>query len=217
MGRKPIFAMLGVALLSLAACDAVGPMPAASPPLLRDKAAIETLKAGGYVVYLRHGHTDPGKDSNFDRLDDCATQRNLSARGQEESRMAGAAIKRAAIPVTSVAASPFCRTRATAQLVLGSAPVEAKLTSYTDMPAAQRDASNEFVRRQFATPVAAGANVFLVGHSPPFDAATQQLQPPEFKDKAFLNEGDAAVIRADGRGGYALIGHIGVKSWSQIP
>lgn len=215
MGGKTTLGVVGVAaLLLLAACESAGPKAAT---LLRDQAAIEALKSGGYVVYLRHGETDSGTDSNFDHLDNCATQRNLSARGQEDSRKMGMMIGRLAIPVTSVATSPFCRTRATAQLVLGSAPIEPALTSYTDMPAAQRDATNGFVRRQFATPVPAGANFFLVGHSPPFDAATQHLQPPQFRDKVFLKEGEAALIRADGQGGYALAGHISVKSWSQMP
>lgn len=216
MGKTKISGVIGAAmLLLLAACETPG---AGRPsPLLRDDAAIEALKAGGYVVYLRHGETDSGRDSDFDRLDNCVTQRNLSPRGEEQSRQMGATIRRLAIPVTSVAASPFCRTRKTAELAFGSAPLEAALTSYTDMPPTQRDATNGFVRRQFATAVPAGTNLFLVGHSPPFDAATQHLQPPQFKDKVFLKEGDAAVIRADGRGGYALVGHITVKSWSQMP
>jgi phosphohistidine phosphatase SixA len=218
MGKFGVLRAVGVAsLLLLAACESAGPERSAATPLLRDQAAIEALKAGGYVVYLRHGETDSGRDSDFDRLDNCVTQRNLSPRGEEQSRQMGATIRRLAIPVTSVAASPFCRTRKTAELAFGSAPLEAALTSYTDMPPTQRDATNGFVRKQFATAVPAGTNLFLVGHSPPFDAATQHLQPPQFKDKVFLKEGDAAVIRADGQGGYALVGHITVKSWSQMP
>jgi phosphohistidine phosphatase SixA len=208
--------MLGAAIILLAAgCQPSHDAGQNAAPLLRDQAAIEALKDGGYVVYLRHGHTLAGKDSDFTRLDNCDTQRNLSPQGADQSRAMAAAIARLKLPVSSVAVSPFCRTRATAQLALGAAPIEPALASWTDMPATQRDAANSFVRRQFATPVTKRSNVFLVGHSPPFDAATQQLQPSEFKDKPFLEEGDAALIQADGKGGFRLAGHIGVKSWIQ--
>lgn len=208
--------MLGAAIaLLVAGCQSSQTATPNAAPLLRDQAAIQALKDGGYVVYLRHGQTLAGKDTDFARLDHCDTQRNLSPQGAEQSRAMAAAIARLKLPVTSVAASPFCRTRATAQLALGAAPAEPALASWTDMPTAQRDANNAFVRRQFATLVPSGSNVFLVGHSPPFDAATQPQQPPEFKDKPFLEEGDAALIRADGRGGFRLVGHIGVKSWIQ--
>jgi phosphohistidine phosphatase SixA len=207
--------MLAVTIALLATGCSISQTLKEQTPLLRDQAAIQALKEGGYVVYLRHGHTLPGKDTDLSRLNDCSTQRNLSPQGTEQSRAIATALVRLKIPVTTVAASPFCRTRATAQLALGAAPVEMRLASWTDMPAAQRDATNSFVRIQFATSVAKGANVFLVGHSPPFDAATQQLQPPEFKDKPFLEEGDAALIQANGKGAYALVGHINVKSWIQ--
>lgn len=215
MEKTGVRGAIGAALLLLlSACEASGPGQAT--PLLRDEAAIEALKAGGYVVYVRHGETDSNKDSDVERLENCATQRNLTPRGEEQSRQMGAAIRRLAIPVTVLAASPFCRTRHTTEQAFGSAPLEAALTYYGAMPAVRLQATHDFVRRQFATPVPAGSNVFLIGHSPPFDAATQRIQRPQMRDRVYLREGDAALVRADGQGGYALAGHIGVRSWSRI-
>lgn len=214
VGKTGTWSAIGVAIvLLLAACETSGPeRPAA---LLRDEAAIEALKSGGYVVYVRHGETDSNKDSDLERLENCATQRNLTPRGEEQSRQMGAAIRRLAIPVTSVAASPFCRTRNTAEQAFGSAPLETALTYYGSMPAARLQATHDFVRRQFATMAPAGSNVFLIGHGPPFDVATQRIQRPQMRDRVYLREGDAALVKADGQGGYSLAGHISVKSWSQ--
>jgi hypothetical protein len=45
------------------------------------------LRAGGLVVFIRHADTDPGVgDPPGFRLDDCKTQRNLSAAGREQAR-----------------------------------------------------------------------------------------------------------------------------------
>ena len=45
------------------------------------------LQSGGQVVVMRHAATEPGVgDPPGFRLDDCRTQRNLSAAGREEAR-----------------------------------------------------------------------------------------------------------------------------------
>ena len=80
------------------------------------------LKGGGQVVLLRHASTPPamGDPPGF-RLDDCATQRNLSAIGREESRRIGAAFTTRGIPVDRVLSSPWCRCLETARLAFGAA------------------------------------------------------------------------------------------------
>lgn len=211
MSWKSILSNAALGLLLV--CQSAAASQDRAQPLLRDQAAIAALKEGGYVVYLRHGHTDPGRDTRLDHPEDCTRQRNLSAQGVEQSRVMGQAIVALGIPVTTVLASPLCRTRITAELALGTVRLEPELLSYSNMPPRQLNATHAFVRQQLAMPVAKGANVFLVGHSPAFDAATQKLQPPEFQEKRFLGEGDAALIRADGKGGFELVGHIGVNAW----
>jgi hypothetical protein len=53
------------------------------------------LRAGGYVVLMRHVSTEvtPGFDPPGFQLEDCATQRNLSAFGRDEARGIGAAFR----------------------------------------------------------------------------------------------------------------------------
>ncbi|GAB5467179.1 MAG: hypothetical protein Kilf2KO_02090 [Rhodospirillales bacterium] len=76
------------------------------------------------VLILRHAQTTPGTGdpANF-RLGDCETQRNLSAGGKAQAQALGEALRARGVTVTRVLASPWCRTRETAEL-LAVGPVE---------------------------------------------------------------------------------------------
>ena len=65
-------------------------------PVFADEAAAwAALRAGGHVALIRHASTDagPGDPPGY-KLGDCATQRNLSAAGREESRRLGERFRR---------------------------------------------------------------------------------------------------------------------------
>ena len=54
------------------------------------------LAGGGHVLMMRHAATQPGVgDPPGYRLDDCASQRNLSEQGRAQSRAIGEALRRA--------------------------------------------------------------------------------------------------------------------------
>jgi phosphohistidine phosphatase SixA len=105
-------AILGALLL--AAAHAVASAAAA------DEELWTLLKAGGQVIVMRHASTDKsvGDPPNF-RLDDCATQRNLSAEGREEAQRVGAAFRARAVPIGRVLSSQWCRCLETARLAFG--------------------------------------------------------------------------------------------------
>jgi broad specificity phosphatase PhoE len=85
-----------------------------------DEALWAQLRAGGLVVFIRHAETDPGVgDPPGFRLDDCRTQRNLSAAGREQARRLGEAFRRERVPVVQVLSSEWCRCRETATLAFG--------------------------------------------------------------------------------------------------
>ena len=75
------------------------------------------LKTRGTVIMFRHalapGFGDP---SNF-RVDDCNTQRNLDARGREQSKAIGSQFKRLGFSSDVVYSSPWCRCLETARLM----------------------------------------------------------------------------------------------------
>ena len=85
------------------------------------------LGAGGHVVLVRHGQTTPGVgDPDGFRLEDCATQRNLSEEGRAQSRRLGEAFRKRGIPVGRVLSSPWCRCVETARLAFGKEPAVAR-------------------------------------------------------------------------------------------
>lgn len=86
-------------------------------------AALTRLKAGG-VLLLRHTSAPGTGDPPGFRLDDCATQRNLSAEGRREARAIGARLRAEGIPIARVLTSRWCRARDTAVEAFGASRVE---------------------------------------------------------------------------------------------
>jgi len=83
----------------------------------------QALRSGTAVGLLRHA-TAPGiGDPAQFRLDDCATQRNLSEAGRQQARAIGAAFRRNGITRARVLSSRWCRCLETARL-LDLGPVE---------------------------------------------------------------------------------------------
>jgi hypothetical protein len=79
------------------------------------------LKGGGQVVIMRHAVTDStAGDRDTMRLEDCSTQRNLSASGQDDARRIGAAFRARGIIVDEVRSSVWCRCLDTATLAFGT-------------------------------------------------------------------------------------------------
>ena len=74
------------------------------------------------VVLVRHAITTPGVgDPPAFRLDDCATQRNLTDEGRGDARRLGEAFRARGIPVARVLSSPWCRCLETGRLAFGAA------------------------------------------------------------------------------------------------
>jgi broad specificity phosphatase PhoE len=91
-------------------------------PARADEALWSALRGGGHVLFIRHAQTDPGVgDPPGFRVEDCATQRNLSAEGRAQARALGAALRARQVPLGEVLSSPWCRCVETAQLAFGRA------------------------------------------------------------------------------------------------
>ena len=80
------------------------------------------LKQPGHVVFMRHSDA-PGSGGYGDppgyRLDDCATQRNLSDEGRAHAKRTGEAFRKHELTFDRVLTSPWCRCKETAQLAIG--------------------------------------------------------------------------------------------------
>ena len=86
------------------------------------------LRAGRHVALMRHADAPGGVgDPPGFRIDNCASQRNLSAKGRAEAVTIGARLRLERIPVEKILSSPWCRCKDTATL-LELGPVETEPT-----------------------------------------------------------------------------------------
>ena len=89
--------------------------------------AWDALRAGGHVALMRHADAPGGfGDPPGFRVEDCATQRNLSAKGRADAEKIGARLKREGIAFEKILSSPWCRCIDTVKLMnLGTVETEA--------------------------------------------------------------------------------------------
>lgn len=196
------------ATLLCCALFAATPSLAADAPsdTLAGPALLTALRAGGLILYFRHTSTDFGQnDDRMSGYEDCDRQRNLTGQGRDEARAIGAAIRRLRIPIGEVLASPFCRTRETAQLMFGRATVAPAVRGGP----ANNDAADRYagLRQLLSTPPAAGTVLVIASHGNPFHAVA---------GAPYLAEGEAAVIRPLGAGGFRIVARIPKDDWSAL-
>jgi phosphohistidine phosphatase SixA len=78
------------------------------------KILIDELHKGGKLIFIRHAYAPGGGDpDNFD-IKDCATQRNLSDSGRDQSQKIGDFFKENKISIGKVYSSEWCRCKETA-------------------------------------------------------------------------------------------------------
>jgi phosphohistidine phosphatase SixA len=89
--------------------------------------AWKALRAGGHVALMRHADAPGGfGDPPGFRVDDCATQRNLSEKGRADAEKIGSRLRQEGIAFEKILSSPWCRCIDTAKLLnLGTVETEA--------------------------------------------------------------------------------------------
>ena len=161
-----------------------------------DEAVWSTLRAGGHVVLVRHASTEPGVgDPPHFKLGDCATQRNLSPVGREESTRLGAAFRSRGIPVDEVLSSEWCRCRDTAALAFGRYAGWAPLNSFFGDRSSE-PAQTRAVRERIAGWKGPG-NLVLVTHQVNISAVTGVF--PAQGEMVVLKPGPAEKAEVVGR------------------
>ena len=126
-------------------------------------ARFTSLSEPGIVAIMRHALAPGSGDPGSFVLDDCATQRNLNARGRQQARAIGAAIRAAGATVDQVHTSQWCRCSDTAKLLnLGLVEELPALNSFFRNPA-RADAQTAELRH-FLASIPPGETVILVTH-----------------------------------------------------
>jgi phosphohistidine phosphatase SixA len=178
---------------------------AAEPPVA------EQLRSGGYVLYLRHFNTDRTQaDTDTVHLENCATQRPLSARGREQAEAFGAALRALRIPIGAVTVSPYCRTIESAQLGGFSAlRATVDLAAPEKLPAGETERRAAALRALLSRAPAARTNSLIVSHQPNLvDAAGKAF--------ADVDEGEVVVFRpVRGAAGYRMVARVKAPAWTE--
>lgn len=207
--RWSLLRMLGTAAIWLT-CTALLPSALAQGAPLDDDALLTALREGGLVIYFRHADTGPATiEPPSVQLERCETQRNLNDNGRAQARAIGAHFRRLKIPVGAVLSSQFCRCIDTAQLAFGRhqiAPVLTGVRRGPEFESARRSAS-EGLRMLLSTPPLAGQNTVLVSHG---------FNLIDLEGMHLGTQGEAAVYRPDGRGGYVLLGRVLPQAWATL-
>jgi phosphohistidine phosphatase SixA len=130
------------------------------------------LKGGGQAILIRHAITTPGVgDPPGFRLEDCATQRNLTDEGRAHARRLGEAFRARGIPVERVLSSPWCRCLETARLAFNVSPeVSTPLGNLFGRPESH-DGQVRQLRPMLSAPRPAG-NLVLITHGSTIQAVT---------------------------------------------
>jgi virginiamycin B lyase len=169
---------------------------------------VERLRGGDYVLAFRHAATDFSTTDTTRDPRDCSRQRNLNAEGRRQARSIGRALRRLAIPVGRVLASPFCRTRDTASLAFGRFRASRALLSAEFFPDADADERQPArLRRLLAARPRPRTNTILVSHAFAIGDATGLS----------LAEGEAVIV-APGRGarGFEVVSRVEAEGWARL-
>jgi phosphohistidine phosphatase SixA len=209
---SPVTCFLTALLLLAGFSTGTVAVPAGVPEqeqALSGEALVAALKRGGYVIYFRHADTGPAYSEQGVDLKRCETQRNLNDNGREEATLIGAQFRALKIPVGEVLASEFCRCVETADIAFGRHTIEPLLTGVgrSAEAAPRRERAIAALKNMLGATPAAGKNTVLVSHGYNlWDAEGFHLG----------TQGEAAVYKPDGKGGYALVARLLPREWAEL-
>ena len=182
---------------------------------LSDGQLADALRAGGYVIVMRHGatHADQADTDplNVEQPGNEARQRHLNEKGRAAAKAVGESFRAMKVPVGLVITSKLARAQETARLM----EVGAVSTSWDVTEGNQVVSPNENNRRAAAlrkiaaTPPAPGTNTLVVTHKPNVIDAFG-------KDWFEVKEGESSVFRPDGNGGFSPVARVQMDAWSAL-
>lgn len=154
------------------------------------------LRRGGAIAMMRHALAPGTGDPPEFRLDDCATQRNLSEAGREQARAIGRAFRDRGVPVAGVLSSRWCRCLETGRLAFGTVTPFPPLDSFFQDRSTE-PAQTAALRRHLKDWDGQGTLV-LVTHQVNITALTG----------VFPQSGEMVVLTRDAAGGVRVAGRL---------
>jgi phosphohistidine phosphatase SixA len=175
----------------------------ATPPATAD-AVSDAIKRGGVALLMRHASAPGMGDPEQFRLNDCSTQRNLSAEGRSEATRIGRHLAHLGLVPGEVLTSQWCRCRETAKLAFGGGKDWPALNSFFNNRQSE-DRQTADVLARIATIKPGDRPLVLVTHQVIVTSVTG----------VFPESGEVVVVRAstkDGKPGVTVIGSVKPES-----
>ena len=151
----------------------------------------------GYVLLFRHSLAPGVGDPENFKLNDCSTQRNLSAEGRKDAKEIGEWLQRRQVKIFRVESSRWCRAKETAQLLnLGKVRLNRNLDSLFQEADATKHPQTSRVRQQIINHRNKTGLLVLVGHYVNIAALTG----------VGVDSGEGILVRADSKGVLKVFG-----------
>ena len=158
----------------------------------------EKLRAGGHVALLRHALAPGTGDPDNFVVDDCSTQRNLSAEGREQAQRIGTRLRQHGINKARVYSSQWCRCLDTAEL-LGLGPVEElPIINSFYQRWQRREEQTQALQEWLTNQTLDGGPIILVSHQVNISALTD----------TYASSGELVIIRLTDDNQVEVIGSI---------
>jgi phosphohistidine phosphatase SixA len=176
-----------------------------------DTNIVKALRAGGFVMVVRHGATFPDQaDTDPLNFDNIAAQRNLNDKGKALATAFGNAIREAGVSVGKVYTSKYNRAYETA-VIAGFKDIE-KTADITEgglvVSPNENNRRVDAFHKLLGTAPTPGTNTILITHKPNIVDALG-------KDWFDVREGEATIFRPE-NGSYKLIARVQMEDWPHM-
>jgi broad specificity phosphatase PhoE len=195
---------LGGSLLAIALATSL-------PANADDSNLASALRAGGLVILVRHGPTNPAQADG---------ERNLSDAGKAMARSFGESLRQISAPIDKVYTSPlnraydtaalagFTNIEKTADLTESSMGRPAEIEAGRVVSVDEKSRRAEALRKMVGTAPKAGTDTLIVTHKPNIVDALGQ-------DWSDVKEGEASIFRPE-NGSYRLLARVQMDEWPKL-
>ena len=206
-----MYALRVAAFSLIALVMAVAPLPVTAQGRFGDAELLKSLRAGGFVVVMRHATADPDR-ADIDPLNfrNIKAQQPLTERGRQSAKALGETFNRLGITFGEVLTSRFNRAYQTAVLAgyKGAKPVTELTEGSLVVSPNENRRRAAFLKQLTATPPSPGQNRLIVTHR----ANIAQAFGREWWD---MKEGEASIFRVE-RGAYSLVARLQIDEWNRL-
>ncbi len=169
-----------------------------------DQELIPRLQAGGYVLFVRHFHTNPDEaDTDPLNLENDMAQRKLSDEERKQATALGDVLRTLKIPVDRVITSKFFRAYETGQLLRVGEVIPSIDVSEGGLIVSPRENQRraKVLRRLLAEVPPSGRNRVIVSHRP-------NIQDAAGKEFGDTGEGEVLVFKPHPDGTFELVARV---------